>query len=360
MENITSINNSNCTIKEDKLLTKYKAITMFKEGRSKSDISKELGIYHYSLSRWIKKYEEVKDLNIHRPRSGRPKKIYGKIEQGIVNRLKKKPYLTLKQLSREVIGIKKVSPSTIGKFLSTKGNRYKPSVLYPLTDSDKLKRKLYAEKLLKINLNKVIFSDETKFELNRYKRRFFRFKGEQRRSVNNFNPNYSISYWGAISVKGKISLVEYSGRMNSLKYLEIMQNNLLPEASSLYPKENYIFQQDNAKYHTSKLCLKWFEEKKVNMLDHPAKSPDLNPIESIWGIMKHRVEQEAPRNKSELRSIVNEVWRELNKETLKNTVYHIKKVAANVVSNNGEYEDKYFDRKGRDPVTITKIKENDN
>ncbi len=44
------------------------------------------------------------------------------------------------------------------------------------------------------------------------------------------------------------------------------------------------------------------------MLNWLANSPDLNPIEKLWGIVKRKMINKRPKNADELRATVKETW----------------------------------------------------
>ncbi len=55
---------------------------------------------------------------------------------------------------------------------------------------------------------------------------------------------------------------------------------MFPSADKLYGDADFIFQQDLAPAHTAKGTKSWFNDHGVTVLDWPANSPDLNPIEN--------------------------------------------------------------------------------
>ena len=53
----------------------------------------------------------------------------------------------------------------------------------------------------------------------------------------------------------------------------------------LCPESQCLFQQDNARSHSIQITTAWFRRHRVHVLNWPACSPDLSPIQNVWCIM---------------------------------------------------------------------------
>ncbi len=118
----------------------------------------------------------------------------------------------------------------------------------------------------------------------------------------------SVMIWADMSSAGVGPLCFLKSTVNAAIYQEILEHFMLPSADKLYGDADFIFQQDLAPAHTAKGTKSWFNDHGVTVLDWPANSPDLNPIENLWGIVKRKMRDTRPNNADELKATVKETW----------------------------------------------------
>ena len=68
---------------------------------------------------------------------------------------------------------------------------------------------------------------------------------------------------------------------------------------------------DNVHKHTSKTTIALLKRMRIKVMDWPSMSPDLNPIEHLWGILKRKVEVCKGSNICQLRGVVMEEWKSI-------------------------------------------------
>jgi transposase len=129
----------------------------------------------------------------------------------------------------------------------------------------------------------------------------------------------SLMVWGCMTAKGIGYMTKIEGNMNADLYCQILHDELMDSLDyyNLNPAD-VIFQQDNNLKHTSKLAKACTAELSLQILEWPAQSPDLNPIEHLWEHLKCQLNAwlTRPSGMLELWERVKKEWEAIDKKVI--------------------------------------------
>lgn len=321
-------------------------ISLLKKGISTREVCKKYAISQSSVQRIRSKYCS----DISGPSAGRPKILSAQNKRSlarfITSGVAKSAVMAGKLI--ENVGVR-CSRWTIRRALKEMNFKAIEKKKKPMISKKNIKARLaFAKKYMHWTVDdwkRVIWSDESKINriLSDGRQWAWIRKGEslQRRHVQEtikFGGGF-VMLWGCFTVYGLGSLSRISGRMNQYMYQEILNTKLRETVENMPIHErNIVFQHDRDPKHMANSVQNWLQLQPFQVLDWPAQSPDLNPIENLWAILKRQIRDEydsPPRNLNELWERVEQQWYAIPQEICTNLVESMPRRIAAVLSAKG-------------------------
>ena len=158
----------------------------------------------------------------------------------------------------------------------------------------------------------MLFSDESHFLVQGMRSQHVRRSiGEPIREC---HMNQSVKhppkkmFWGSFSCYGVGSLLPVEGMMNAEKSIKVVEKKVAADLANAFPDGSGVYQQDSGPCHKAKKVIDYMKKMKITVLDWPGNSPDLNPIENLWSIIKLRLRSKDYTTKTRLIEAIIRIW----------------------------------------------------
>lgn len=297
---------------------------LLKEGYSCRAIRKKINVSIASVSRIRKRLQLGEGLEVKRAgKCGRKRKTTTRddsfiVRESLKNRRKSGTQIWVDAHSRNI----HVSKETVRRRLREAGlNAHRPVKKQKLTPAMIKKRYQWGRTYrnwTQEDWEKVVFSDESIIQCKSIETRYVRRRiGEQFHPacvVQKVKHPTQIMIWSVISIYGTGRLYVVNGMMNQDQYKDVIEKRLLPQLKEWAMKKglrgygDFIFMHDGAPCHKGKRVTEFLRSNKIEVLSWPGNSPDMNPIENIWSVLKAEIAKQTITNKQQLLENVISVW----------------------------------------------------
>jgi transposase len=325
---------------------KDRLIGMSTAGQSGPSIAKELDLAPATVKSVIARYK-LSGSTENCLRSGRPKKMAKRDHRNLMSDVKKNRRATLQDITNNAPS--NVSQSTIRRALHENNINSRIAAKKPfIKDVNQAKRLAFALKhknLTADDWKNVLWTDESSFEVGKNSQQVRVWRNPSER----FDPScltplfksgrQTVMVWGCFmwGKRGPLFIM-LKGNINGIDYVAVMEDVMLDFWMEQSEERGYVvIQEDNAPIHTCKLAKQWRESRDMVSLMWPPNSPDLNPIEHVWYLIKGAIQKMNPRPLTlpALKDAIQKAWDEFDQGIMNRLVESMPNRIAAVIKARG-------------------------
>lgn len=323
-------------------------ITLVEQGMSQRHIAATVGVSQGIVSKTYTRFLELGTLK-NRPRQSRRRVTTDEQDRYLAQIARRNPTSSIPELKRQLVQATGVGVSleTVRKRLRARNLFSRRQLRVPeLSRENKINRLnwcLEHQNWTIEDWQNVLFSDETRIGLRSDDRRIRVLRGPGRqarlqtaRSVPKYKGG-TVMFWGSIMIGDKTPLVPLRQSLTGPRYVDLVLEPIVRLWRGAVG-DNFVFMHDNAPPHTSRVATEFLEREAVTVLEWPASSPDLNPIEHVWDCVKKgiRARRNAPGNVEQLIPAAQEEWANVRQEQVDTLIRSIpRRIAACIRARGG-------------------------
>jgi hypothetical protein len=234
-----------------------------------------------------------------------------------------------------------VCPASVSIARNEQGFEYgPPRRTFFLTDDQKRRRLEFARRELNRDWTNVLFTDESYFWIAEDSGYLWRIRGEHTPDVcvhEKKHPQKVLVFGGFCPQYQSNLVILLRGTVTGETYVQdlIQGSHLIEGMNNLFTPHHWTLMQDGASAHTCAETLRQLRPQIDILEDWPSGSPDLNPIENLWAIMKRRVQATDPQTIPDLVQVIRSVWEEISTPELIRLTGSMQRRLQGVIDANG-------------------------
>ena len=93
--------------------------------------------------------------------------------------------------------------------------------------------------------------------------------------------------------------------MNAVRYIRTIEDHLI---KFYHGRGNTWLLQDSAPCHRAHITRDFLQDQGIKTIAWPGNSPDLNPIENLWHVMKCRLEDRQVTRMPMMTHVIKDIW----------------------------------------------------